>query len=260
MNFLFDTANDKFIDEALTKMDGRAMTKCWGVTTNPNAFAKLGIKRLADWRHQVKLIRKVLVKHGLDDAYIHVQFPHSYFAVLNPDLIHEFEDYLKDPYLVIKLGPYPVQFRKRVTSISNITGITSGSIAALMCGFDSVAYVSLIPGRMEAEGIERIDQHMKFACALAQQTNKNVIAGSMRSLEDCRKYAAMGAIPTIGEKVFESVGDYNEFLEDVDKVDLVASIEPPTFTQAQKNLSSDFFYKMNELADTAWTEFQEYLK
>jgi len=111
--------------------------------------------------------------------------------------------------IVIKFPPNiklitDIQSRPEYGSLKiNVTGLTSVYDCLIMLMFSTVRYASLIPGRMEAAGINA-SQHLALYETLMRSTaiDGDVITGSMRTVEQVISSANAGTLPTIGTKVW----------------------------------------------------------
>jgi len=261
--FFLDTANVDFIEDYVEKTRGMYNRKqIVGVTTNPNAFYKVGLNRLSEWFERTKVLCEVVADiRGDDLGVVYIQLPNCDMECSEVIKYAKLVSSLYDGYarIGLKIPPYP-----NVLSIvdelnqyvdTNVTGIADVG-TALNCLSYNVRYVSIIPGRMEEVGIDST-AHLGFLQSSAFSMNR-VITGSMRNLTQVAYCFQYGTVPTIGEKVLDLVydsGQMRSILVDTDINDVHCAYCPEV-NKDNLMLSLGFFESMNKLGAEAYEDFK----
>lgn len=263
-NFFFDTANLDYIknlwDNHLKgKIDHRNIR---GITTNPNAFAKIGKNKFCEWFcHIPKMLKLMDYITENDGGEVHIQIPYSNMSL---EEVKKYIDLvkIKNDRVFIKIPPRMdiLEYTNRYENNINVTGLADCA-TLLKCKSYYPAYVSIIPGRMEEVGINA-KEHVKYCSSMIPNTE--IITGSMRTMEQLQWCFAENTIPTIGEKVFNLLIEQDklhiltqEYKEKTINNDICY---PPLTTEANINLSKSFFEQMDKLGNEAYQEFvNEYM-
>ena len=143
--------------------------------------------------------------------------------------------------------------------ITNVTGIADSATALKCCTYD-VAYISIIPGRMEEVGIDA-----ETAIAFVNQCNfgnTKIITGSQRTTEQIIYSFYLDTVPTIGEKCWNDIFQEDNFQRILDieyKYNQVGEFSPH-ITEKNINLSLAFFKQMDELGDKAYRDLLELIE
>ena len=262
--FFLDTANTESLKRILEKIEKKIDLKSVrGITTNPNAFNKIGITRLEGWLdHSLKLAKFVHEIRGDNDGEIHIQIPNSN---LNHNQVTKYISLIKDMTkgyckVGMKISPN-VELLEKVDEFNlkvktNVTGLSDVSTALKCCTYN-VDYISIIPGRMEEVGVNAIET-LSFLkqCKLGQT---RIITGSQRTVEQVIYCFNYDTIPTIGEKCWDNIfmgGNFEKLLigkEESIKVNMFG----PLITNENINLSVNFFKQMDELGLPAFSDLKE---
>jgi transaldolase len=262
--FFLDTANVDFIENYVEKTRGMYNRKqIVGVTTNPNAFYKVGLNKLSEWIERTKVLCEVVADiRGDDLGVVYVQLPNCdmqfYEIIQYAKLLSSvYDGYAK---IGLKIPPY-TRVLKLVDELNqyvetNVTGIADVG-TALKCLSYNVRYVSIIPGRMEEVKIDARSQ-LAFLRSSAFSMDR-VITGSMRTVEQVEYCFQYGTVPTIGEKVLDLVYDSGKMssILSYTGVENVAPQFCPDVNIDNLSLSLAFFESMNKLGEEAYKEFTE---
>lgn len=270
--FFIDTADVDYIKRTWDKLlkNGVQPSSFLGVTTNPNALAKVECDNL----EKLELLAYKLTKLTTDirgdrSGVVYFQLPNS--KATGTELftwVHLLKR-LGDgrTHIGMKIPPYKhildqvTQLRLNETTQINVTGVSDAATALRCFSYPSVTYVSIIPGRMEEVGINA-DQHLRLVNQRygAFDRNQFIIAGSMRTFDGLRRSVEAGTVPTIGAWVFDSMTEqeYVEFnalwkpmvIEGDYANDLV------TVDTKNHNLTISFFEQMDGLGEKLYTEFR----
>ncbi len=235
--FFLDTANEDELRRVWDFVNLQSEVDCIGITTNPNALAKIECDTLAKLE---KVIPKLValtteMRGGRSGGLVHVQVPNSdmedeeilRWAVM----VYEFAD--DSTSMVLKI-PHQTRtlrlawFLKDRGVLVNVTGISDWATLCKAFQYSAVKYASLIPGRMEEVGIDA-NSHMEYIRQIARSDDHNrpllkfqvgeahelsppqkymrsreqhVIAGSMRTIKGLQDAVARGTVPTIGMRVW----------------------------------------------------------
>jgi hypothetical protein len=266
--FFLDTANCEDILNVWSKLKfATNKSSLRGVTTNPSALSKINAKSLDDIRTAVSDISATLYNiTGHNDTEIHLQIPNT---DLSPRLFFKWLDFINElevangNVFVVKIPPSLtiLQMISEFTTADdlelninplrsfNVTGLTDASACLSCLTFNSVKYVSIIPGRMDENKLNS-NSHLEFLASRQLHNDKHVIAGSMRTIDGLKTSIRYKTIPTIGTKLWNIMTDKDfEAFESYwqEPVGLPKVLYPPLTTEAHIELSSQFFKQMNEL-------------
>ncbi len=260
-DFFIDTANIAYIRENIMPLVEDCKNYVLGITTNPNAMAKIKHHTLAQWEDVLpKLCALVTEIRGDSLGEVYVQIPNS---KMNMDEVADFAEHINKfsdgkTRLGLKIPPNidlltNVHWLKEIMPI-NVTGLAD-CCTALSCTTYGVDYASIIPGRMNEVGINA-SAHLSFL--RKRRGTTEIIAGSMRSLEGLINAIAYNTTPTIGERVWEDIID-----NDVDITKLQISddtTEPSLFAPhidgRNIQLSVDFFTQMDKLGEQVYKDLK----
>ena len=258
-NFFFDTANINFIKDAWLKLEKHVdKQNVMGITTNPNAFYKIGKLKLNEWFEDTKKLCELVSEiRGDDYGVVYIQCP---ISNMNPNEVLEYAktvSKLSDgkTKIGLKIPPHTdiLKINKELQKYveTNVTGLADCS-TALKCVTYGVDYISIIPGRMEEVGINAKEQ-----IDFINQSNLNntiIIAGSMRTIEQLKWTFQYGTVPTIGEKVWDLIFSDNN-LDELINLNYTKSETYSQFTPciSSKNLelSIGFFEQMDGIGKNA---------
>ena len=266
--FCFDTADAKYIANTWEKLKGKTVGRSVeGITTNPNAFDKVGVKTIADIEAYIKDLAQVL-KNINSRGTIHMQVPVSTVSihdlnrwahfVENLSVKYEFRPVVKIPPRLSLLKGLPAGGVVRY----NVTGLTDACTCNTLLTYSMVKYVSIIPGRMEEIKLDA-DNHL-ISIALSEYNNlsgyKHVVAGSMRTVYGLKKAIRYKTLPTIGTRVWDTMTDedYESFpnwwQEEAKLPDFI--VAPPADIK-NVELSVGFFETMDALGQSLWEDFNK---
>tara|TARA_Y100000310_G_scaffold178911_1_gene178878 strand:+ start:3422 stop:4219 length:798 start_codon:yes stop_codon:yes gene_type:complete len=262
-DFFFDTADIFYIQSIWTVLNSEIdPTHVRGITTNPNAFMKMDMHRLEEWTtHLPKLCELVSTIRGDDQGVVYVQAPNSNMSpqdVLEwAQYIHAFTD--GQTPLGLKIPPFhPIlEIVDKLNDIMevNVTGVADCS-TALSCLTYDVRYVSLIPGRMEEQGLNA-SAHLAFA-QKRKSDNAEIIAGSMRTIDGLERVCSLGTVPTIGARVWDKILQEDpELLLTFGKKTIVHAMFSPFVNEVNRALSVSFFEQMDECGKRAYEDFMK---
>ena len=271
--FMIDTANLDDIERVWEKLNkaGVFATSVRGITTNPNALDKINCHTIREFETTIYKLTRFLTRIGAKDATVHVQMPQSNMSTNELEMWIDYIKQLGDGRtgLTLKVSPYvPTLTQLQVIQgfqliPINVTGI-SDATTALRCLTYPVAYVSIIPGRMEEVGIDAVS-HLKI---LDQRFSLNdrivggkIITGSMRTIDGLLRAIFLKTVPTIGTRVWDAMTDeqYKQFADSwwnlpSDLVpDYLADI--PLIDQRNIDLTRQFFAQMDTLGKPLYDEF-----
>lgn len=203
--FFFDTADHAFINTAWSLLkDKFPPASVRGITTNPSAFNKENIHNIDKAVERVVELSKLLFQiRGDSKGELWIQIPNSEMKL---EEIKEFHSHFKKANLFCSLGlkipPFLSHLEMPINDICNVnvTGISDCGTALRAMQY-SVKYVSLLTGRMEEQGI-RAPLHLAFAASAHSAWDTEIIAGSMRTIEQVNWACKMNAVPTIGKTLW----------------------------------------------------------
>lgn len=262
--FFFDTANINFIKNTWHELQGKVPPQLVdGITTNPNAFFKINKLSLKEWLNLIPYLCETVSEiRGDNKGVVYVQGPSSKMTadetLRYADLVSSLGD--GNTKVGLKIPPFKhiLDLTSRLGGVIdiNVTGIADCS-TALKCITYPVRYVSIIPGRMEEVGIDAKNQ-----ISFINQSNLNkveVIAGSMRTLEQLKWTFQYNTIPTIGERVWPLILEGNN-LEDLININykeiLIESEFSPIIDKRNIDLSISFFEQMNNCGLEAFKDIK----
>ena len=264
IDFFFDTADDVYVRQLWEKIKGHVdPINVRGITTNPNAFKKMDMFSLSEWESQlVKLCQVVSDIRGDDLGVVYVQAP---VTTMTPDEVLDWVKYISkfndgNTKLALKIPPYK-PILEVVENINeymevNVTGVADCS-TALYCFSYPVRYVSIIPGRMEENGIDA-KSHVAFANQ-RKSNNQEIITGSMRTVDGLTWVSEYGTVPTIGSRVWDLIFTEMgvEEFADLKYKDQDSWIKfSPHISYTNTKLSVDFFEQMDECGSICATDFR----
>jgi len=267
--FFFDTADIGYIKKCWTelKKTGHFTGKeVVGITTNPNALAKVSCNDMASFDKLVlELCKTVTEIRGDDGGVVYVQVPNS---KMDPQTIVEFAKHvavLSDEHTRVALKIPPFESILKLTRMLqkkvdvNVTGVADCG-TAMKCLTYEVNYVSVIPGRMEEVGIDAIRQ-IRFINQCNMKKTQ-IITGSMRTLAGLQWVIQEGTVPTIGSRVFDLI--LADGSEGIKAFKNLWTLEPeiieseafsPNVTDAMTHLSVNFFNQMDSLGQELYKDY-----
>lgn len=278
IEFLFDTADADYIDSIwLNLKDIVPGTAVKGITTNPNALAKIECDTLAKLEVEIpKLVSMVTdIRGGEPGGAVHVQIPHSNLC-LSEQHVMQWAEYISQfgdgaTHIVLKLPHYTAALRMADQIVNdygtpvNITGISDWGTVLKAFAFPNITYASLITGRMEERGVNA-NEMMMYLAPIPRDGIQKIIAGSMRTLAGLEDAVYVGLLPTIGKRVwdhfFDEAVDWQTFAEvwigelDLDLFDIDVHW-PPLINEESRALTEEFFKQMDELGEKILAEFLE---
>ncbi len=253
-NFFFDTANVDFINNTWDKIkDKTDKSNVLGITTNPNALNKVGIVNIKQF---CDLIRKLCdTIHDIrqdNSGIVYVQIPNSNNTIVQIKKYLEIIDGLlgQGAKIGLKLPPrndifwaLNNGFWEATNFYLNVTGLCDAG-TALKCLSYPIKYVSVLAGRMQDAGIDLYKQ-VDYIRSRAKD-DKEIIAGSMRTLRGLRDTLFLGCIPTIGEKIWDFILEDPSFWDFAYPIRDGEQMFCPLITEKSLDLSNNFFYQMDE--------------
>ena len=263
--FFFDTADTEYVKQLWEKLKGQIDPKSVaGITTNPNAFHKIEASTIKQWKDKtLELCQLVSEIRGDDLGVVYVQQPNS--RMLGRDVLVWAAEISKwgdgNTRVGLKIPPFKEVLNvtdKLSTVIGievNVTGVADCSTALRAFSY-GVDYVSIIPGRMEEQGI-----NAKAQVSFANQRNcKNskIITGSMRTIEGLKWVCEYNTVPTIGSRVWDklfkesNIEEFKSFWKESEEADQLFS---PKVDESMTALSESFFEQMDELSKPVYEEF-----
>lgn len=252
--FFFDTANADFILNTWKQIKPICNNpkNILGVTTNPNALNKAGVKDLNSFLVVVYSLFDIIGKIRNDDlGIVYVQIPNSQCS------LHEvkgFVDLIKSLFnfrvrIGLKIPPRFDIIQNKVwfeDLLPNVTGVTDALTAVQMLSFN-VEYISFLTGRLEEAWVD-VKSHIAFVNS-CQFDKKQIIAGSMRTIPSLELAFQMGCVPTIGEKLWYGLleGNNKESLNK-DYTTLDDRVPSINFSDCAvwQNVQNQFFQQMDE--------------
>lgn len=271
VSFFFDTADVEYIRNAWSQLQAHFKPEdVAGITTNPNAMAKVGAH--VSLEAHLEQTRKLadLLSEIRKDGVLYVQIPNSNmpladalkFAKLHKEAVQG------KCQLGLKISPNSLYLENiaefnKLGVLPNVTGLADAA-TALLCLSYEVRYISIIPGRMEEKNINAT-AHLLFLDSRKQLPAREVIAGSMRTLSGLERSIVAGTVPTIGSRVFDlMLGDdaaIENFRDMWNKPKLtnggMHNLLTPLVTSETKQLSRDFFEQMDELGERVLADFNQ---
>ena len=270
--FFFDTADTDYIRRVWDKLgkyvDPSAVI---GITTNPNALAKINCDTLQKFEELVPRMCELVKELRGDtptEGLVYVQVPNStmsYEDILRWAVyVNEFNGNgaaiaLKIPHFsyVLRLSGEP-ELRNLYL---NVTGVSDANTIIKALSYQNVFFASIIPGRMEEVGINA-NQHLEYLANQQLQRHQNIIAGSMRTIEGLKNSIYYHTVPTIGSRVWDLIDAENRWEEFASYWENTYEVsdEPsadytPVVTDTNLDLSKQFFDQMDKLGESLHTEF-----
>ena len=269
--FFFDTADTDYIRKIWDKLgkyiDGSSVI---GITTNPNALAKVNCDTLEKFETLVPQMTSLVgeLRGEGPEGLVYVQVPNS---TMNDEDILRWATYvnefngngaaiaLKIPHFsyVLRLSGEP-ELRNLYL---NVTGVSDANTIIKALSYHNVFFASIIPGRMEEVGIDA-NAHLKYLADQQLQRHQNIIAGSMRTIEGLKNSIFYHTVPTIGSRVWDLIDAENRWEEFVSYWENTYEVseEPsadytPVVTDTNLDLSKQFFDQMDKLGESLHTEF-----
>ncbi len=270
--FFFDTADTDYIRKVWDKLgkhiDPSAVI---GITTNPNALAKVNCDTLQKFEELVPRMCELVKELRGDtptEGLVYVQVPNStmsYEDILRWAVyVNEFNGNgaaiaLKIPHFsyVLRLSGEP-ELRNLYL---NVTGVSDANTIIKALSYQNVFFASIIPGRMEEVGINA-NQHLEYLANQQLQRHQNIIAGSMRTIEGLKNSIFYHTVPTIGSRVWDLIDAENRWEEFASYWENTYEVsdEPsadytPVVTDTNLDLSKQFFDQMDKLGESLHQEF-----
>jgi hypothetical protein len=269
--FFFDTADTDYIRKIWDKLgkyiDGSSVI---GITTNPNALAKVNCDTLEKFETLVPQMTSLVGElRGEGPAgLVYVQVPNS--TMKDEDVlrwatyVNEFNGNgaaiaLKIPHFsyVLRLSGEP----ELQNLFLNVTGVSDANTIIKALSYNNVFFASIIPGRMEEVGIDA-NAHLEYLANQQLQRHQNIIAGSMRTIEGLKNSIFYHTVPTIGSRVWDLIDAENRWEEFVSYWENTYEVpeEPnadytPLVTDTNLDLSKQFFEQMDKLGESLHKEF-----
>ena len=270
--FFFDTADTDYIRKIWDKLGkyvpGESVI---GITTNPNALAKVNCDTLDKFDELVpRMCELVHELRGEADSQglVYVQVPNS---VMDPDDIIRFAQYVDDfngngAAMALKIPHF--SYVLRITDAPelrklylNVTGVADANTIIKALNYTNVFFASIIPGRMEEVGIDA-NAHMEYLANQQLHRHQNIIAGSMRTIEGLRNSIYYHTVPTIGSRVWDLIDKENRWEEFASywnytytTSDVPSADYTPEVTNKNIDLSRQFFDQMDSLGESLHKEF-----
>ncbi len=288
MTFFFDTADHDYISGLIDKIGAVVHpTQILGITTNPNALAKINCDTLSDLEAVIPTLCRLVteMRNGLVGGTVYVQMPSS--IMYEEDMVRwakyivEFTDGVTNVGMKIPHFTYALDMAEELADSGvevNVTGIADWGTLLKALSFPGVTWASLIPGRMEEVGIDA-NHHMEFINAIPGRIDNNIIAGSMRTVRGLKDAIIRGTVPTIGERVWTEIflpgengrPDLTQFASwfagsawtEEEAMGAMADTlkstmgHCPLITEENEKLSEAFFVQMDELGINMYEEFIE---
>lgn len=235
---------------------------CLGVTTNPNAINKVGVKTVREFEKVISGLCELVTEiRGDDRGTVFVQGPNS---LMTPKQQLEFIKMAKDwsdghTKIGLKIPPFhqilEIADELGEHAVTNVTGLADCSNALRATSYD-VDYISIIPGRMEEKGI---DAKANIQFINQRKPNKTkIITGSMRTVEGLDWVIKYGTVPTIGAKVLGCIFEPEEIKDFYRMWDFPAELSSlkysPVVTPEMVKLSVDFFAQMDKCGTSVYTD------
>jgi hypothetical protein len=269
--FFFDTADTDYIRKIWDKLgkyiEGSSVI---GITTNPNALAKVNCDTLEKFEALVPQMTSLVgeLRGEGPEGLVYVQVPNS--TMKDEDIlrwasyVNQFNGNgaaiaLKIPHFsyVLRLAGEP-ELRNLYL---NVTGVSDANTIIKALSYQNVFFASIIPGRMEEVGINA-NAHLEYLANQQLQRHQNIIAGSMRTIEGLKNSIFYHTVPTIGSRVWDLIDKENRWEEFVSywETTYEVSEEPsadytPLVTDTNLDLSKQFFDQMDKLGESIHTEF-----
>jgi len=260
---LLDTADENYIEQKWNQIkDFVSPENIAGITTNPNAFHKVGDKTVAEWGARARKLCELVSKiRGDDKGLVHIQFPNSN---VTEDLFREWVQ-LVDTFsdgttkMGIKIPPYKsaleIAMRHKQNVKINVTGVADVG-TALFAASHGADFVSIIPGRMEEAGIDA-KSHVSYAVNSDLGSIK-IITGSMRTLAGLKWCVEHGTLPTVGTRVLDLIDESNaEEVFTWERRATSPALFCPPISPVNTQLSVDFFNQMDDMGSVAYADLTQ---
>lgn len=270
--FFFDTADTDYIRKIWDKLGKHIEpSSVIGITTNPNALAKVNCDTLQKFEELVPRMCELVKELRGDtstEGLVYVQVPNStmkYEDILRWAVyVNEFNGNgaaiaLKIPHFsyVLRMAGEP-ELRNLYL---NVTGVSDANTIIKALSYQNVFFASIIPGRMEEVGINA-NQHLEYLANQQLQRHQNIIAGSMRTIEGLKNSIFYHTVPTIGSRVWDLIDAENRWEEFASYWENTYEVsdEPsadytPLVTDTNLDLSKQFFDQMDKLGESLHQEF-----
>ena len=269
--FFFDTADTDYIRKIWDKLgkyiDGSSVI---GITTNPNALAKVNCDTLQKFETLVPQMTSLVgeLRDEGPEGLVYVQVPNS---TMKDEDILRWATYvngfngngaaigLKIPHFsyALRLSGEP----ELKNLFLNVTGVSDANTIIKALSYHNVFFASIIPGRMEEVGIDA-NAHLEYLANQQLRHHQNIIAGSMRTIEGLKNSIYYHTVPTIGSRVWDLIDKENRWEEFVSywETTYEVSEEPiadytPVVTDTNLDLSKQFFSQMDDLGEQMFLEF-----
>lgn len=271
--FFFDTADLDVIERTWEKLSKTTSSSAIaGITTNPNALAKVNCNTLKELEFLTYKLTRFLSKVRNDQlGAVHVQLPVSSASA---DEQMNWVRYLQGlgdgrTHVAMKIPPFKhVLDRVREKQMNrfvqiNVTGVSDAATALRCFSYPEISYVSIIPGRMEEVGIDAQKQ-LRFVNqrngAFNPGKNQSIIAGSMRTVDGLQRSIDAGTIPTIGQRVWDAMTDedyanFTSWWRGVESDAGEYTDDIPLIDDRNVKLTKDFFSQMDTLGEPLYKEF-----
>ena len=270
--FFFDTADTDYIRKIWDKLgkyiDPSAVV---GITTNPNALAKVNCDTLGKFEELVPRmcgLVKELRGEASTEGLVYVQVPNS--TMKYEDIIR-WAKYVNDfngngAAIGLKIPHFSYVLRMTGESelqnlYLNVTGVSDANTIIKALSYNNVFFASIIPGRMEEVGINA-NQHLEYLANQQLLRHQNIIAGSMRTIEGLKNSIYYHTVPTIGSRVWDLIDaenrweEFASYWENTYEVSEEPSADyTPIVTDTNLDLSKQFFDQMDKLGESIHNEF-----
>jgi hypothetical protein len=277
-SFFFDTADTEAIKRIWEKLSKKTSTKsCLGITTNPNALAKVNCHTIDGLVQLVKTMSNTMDSICGGGSLIYVQVPNSCMTVEKIVKWAEFiskldtgksKIALKIPHFsyILRSTSHPIFWNTELFGAFknlylNVTGISDCGTIIKALGYENISYASIIPGRMEEAGINA-NEHLKYLCNQKFKSHQAVITGSMRTTQGLRDAIYYRTVPTIGTRVWDlfEIGQmWDKFPEYWNNQYQVPETPEqdycPETTDKNIALSKQFFEQMDSLGSKLHEDF-----
>ena len=276
--FFFDTADTEAIKRIWDKLGKQLPSKsCLGITTNPNALAKVNCDTLDGLRVLVKKMSDTMDEICGGGSLIYVQVPNSCMTIPHIIMWANFiskldtgksKIALKIPHFsyILRETHYPIFWNTGMFGAFknlhlNVTGVSDAGTIIKALNYENVSYASIIPGRMEEVGIDA-NAHLKYLCEQNFKRHQAVITGSMRTIRGLKDAIHYRTVPTIGTRVWDLIESENRWEEFpaywenlYQRSDSSCADYCPPITETNINLSKQFFEQMDALGNNIHQEF-----
>jgi hypothetical protein len=277
-SFFFDTADTDYIKKTWEKLNKHVSGEtCLGITTNPNALAKVNCHTLKDLQTLVKDMSNTMDDICGGGSLIYVQVPYS---CMNIDNIVRWASFISQldtgkSKIALKIPHFSYILRETNRPIFwntemfgafknlylNVTGVSDSGTIIKALSYENVSYASIIPGRMEEVGIDA-NAHLKYLCEQNFKKHQAIITGSMRTIKGLKDSIYYRTVPTIGTRVWDLIASGNHWEEfpnywnnQYQRSDNNSSDYCPETTEKNINLSKLFFEQMDSLGSKLHEDF-----